>query len=61
MYHWVHIIEPGTQIIRALGSENTKTTNSPGENQNDDIKKTFLTLTFDLYFRKKQVIKMRQI
>ena len=40
MYHWVHIIEPGTQIIRALGSENTKTTNSPGENQNDGIKKT---------------------
>ena len=50
--HWVDI----TELETILESENTKPTNSPEENQNDDIKNTFLVLTLYLYFSKKQVI-----
>ena len=39
------MIELETQIIQILRSENTNPTNLPQENQNEDIKVTFLVFS----------------
>ena len=50
------MFELETQIILILRSENISLTNLPEENQNDDIKITFLVFTYAGNFSENEVI-----